>query len=251
MSRYFQSPDKPAFPDVVWARPETAHGAGKLLIVGGGGGDLGHVSGIYTKAEQAGAGTIRLLLPESLRKLTQDLPYIEYGPATPSGSFGQKALAELQDIARWSDGVSLAGDLGKNSETSLLLEKFVDGYDSLVIFDQLSYQSFASGWGKFLHRPAPSVLCMSFDQLRSLAIELGSTIAVTSEMPLKQYEAVLEFVSTQTNAVIVTPHHSSTWVAQNGNLCQSKTGEASSATIAVWAIQQPHKLYEAVVSSLL
>ena len=246
-----QTPDKPAFPDVVWARPETAHGAGKLLIVGGGGGDLGHVSLLYSQAEQAGAGTIRLLLPESLRKLTKDLPYIEYGPSTPSGSFGQKAFAELQDIAQWSDGVLLAGDLGKNSETSLLLGKFIDLYSGLIVFDQRSYESFAKGWGKLLNRPAPTVLCISFDQLRSLAIELGSTIAVTSEMPLKQYEAVLEFVSTQTNAIILTPHHGVTWVAQSDNLCQSKTGEPSSAKTAVWAIQQPHKLYESVVSSLL
>ncbi len=246
-----QTPDNPAFPDVVWARPETAHGAGKLLIVGGGGGDLGHVSALFSHAETAGAGTIRLLLPDSLRKLTKDLPHIEYAPSTPSGSFGQKALTELQDIAHWSDGVLLAGDLGKNSETSLLLEKFITKYPGIMVFDQDAYQSFASGWSKFLNRPSSTVLCLNFDQLRSLAIELGSTIAITNDITIRNFHQALIFISQHTEAVLLTSHNDSQWAVSRGAVCESRTPTSSSGKTAAWAIQQPHKLYEAVVSSLL
>ena len=38
------------------------------------------------------------------------------------------ALAPLLDLAQWADGVLLAGDIGRNSETTVLLETFMSKY---------------------------------------------------------------------------------------------------------------------------
>ena len=46
----------------------------------------------------------------------------EYAPSTPSGSFSTQALGELQAMANWADGTLIAGDIGRNSETAILLE---------------------------------------------------------------------------------------------------------------------------------
>src|SRR5690349_6150445 len=128
MPDFWQSQtDQPLFPNMLWSKPETKQGAGKLLIVGGQAQEFIHVAESFAAAEDAGAGTVRVLMPESTRKLTKMLPNIEYAPSNVSGSFAKSALAELLDAGQWADGVLLAGDLGKNSETNLMLESFIAG----------------------------------------------------------------------------------------------------------------------------
>ena len=55
--------DKPLYPDVVWSKPETKNGAGKLGIFGGSSGAMSLVASSYSAAENAGIGTIHLLVP--------------------------------------------------------------------------------------------------------------------------------------------------------------------------------------------
>jgi hypothetical protein len=124
-----QTADKPLFPDLLWSRPETKRTAGKLLIVGGNAHGFSAAAEAYGAAAKAGIGTARVLLPDSLQKTVGKVFAAgEYAPSTPSGSFSQQALAELLELAQWADGVLLAGDFGRNSETAILLESFAAKY---------------------------------------------------------------------------------------------------------------------------
>jgi hypothetical protein len=72
---------------------------------------------------------VRVLLPSATKKLvSQVFPEAEFAPSTPSGSFAREALGQLLDSADWADGVLLAGDFGRNSETAILLESFAQKY---------------------------------------------------------------------------------------------------------------------------
>src|SRR3982750_2547854 len=111
-----QTAEKPLFPDMLWSRPENKRQAGKLLVVGGNVHGFAAAATAYAEAGKAGIGTARVLLPDSLQKTVgRVLEAGEYAPSTPSGSFSQRALAELLEMASWADGTLLAGDFGRNS----------------------------------------------------------------------------------------------------------------------------------------
>src|SRR4051812_45465462 len=132
MQEYWQkqAATEPLFSDLLWSRPENRAHAGKLLIVGGNAQGLAAPAAAYSAATEAGIGTARVLLPDSLQKTVgRVFEAGEYAPSTPSGSFSRNALAELLAMSNWADGVLLAGDFGRNSETAIMLEQLVAKYE--------------------------------------------------------------------------------------------------------------------------
>ncbi len=73
-----------------------------MLIGGGNAHGFAAAGEAHGEAAKAGIGTARVILPDSLQKTVGKVFEAgEYAPSTPSGSFSQKALAELLDMA-WS-----------------------------------------------------------------------------------------------------------------------------------------------------
>src|SRR5665213_467989 len=124
-----QALDKPLFGELLWSQPENKNQAGKLLIIGGNAHGFRAPAEAYQESLNAGAGTVRVLLPSSLQKTVSKL-FVEanFASSTPSGSFSRASLAEALDIAEWSDSVLLIGDTGHNSETAIMLESFINKY---------------------------------------------------------------------------------------------------------------------------
>src|SRR6476659_3457494 len=88
-----QTSEKPAFPDMLWSRPENKRHAGKLMVIGGHKQSFSVPSRAYSGALKAGAGHVRIVLPDSLQKTVgKALPEAEFAPSTPIGSFGRQAL---------------------------------------------------------------------------------------------------------------------------------------------------------------
>ena len=243
-----QTAGKPLFPDVIWSKPETAKGAGKLLIIGGSLGNMANVARAYSQAESAGAGTISLLVPDSLAKITKQIPHIQYAPSNPSGGFAKNALAELLQASELKDGVFLAGDLSKNSETSVLVESFLEKYSDQLIISQESIETFASGFINFLLRPG-TILCLEQSQLRNLCLEIKSEHAITSQMDKPKLAKILHELSQTFQISFVVENSNEVWIAKNGLVADCDKTNYSSAKSAVWAIQQPEKLFQTLVSS--
>lgn len=245
-----QTSDKPLFPDLLWSRPETLQGAGKLLIIGGNEHSFVHVANTYNAAEKAGAGMIRVLVPDSLRKITKILPHIEYAPSNPSGSFAKSALTELLEAASWSDGVLLAGDLGKNSETSLLLEAFLMKFSGLVTIDSHALESIKLRVNQLIDNKN-RVIIWDINHLRQAAIDLALTQPVISNIDKPVLASILHSISSEhTSSFVINLNSNETWIANKGRVaqCYIKT-EVSSASFAVWALQNPTKNFEALVSA--
>jgi NAD(P)H-hydrate repair Nnr-like enzyme with NAD(P)H-hydrate dehydratase domain len=248
-----QQTDKPLFPDLLWSRPETRQGAGKLLIIGGQAQEFSHVAECYSAADQAGAGTIRVLMPESTRKSTKHLPNIEYAPSNQSGSFGREALSTLLDASQWANGVLLAGDLGKNSETTLMLEGFIAKYTDFLVMSAESLSAVQPFIENLFNRHG-TLLILDTAQLQKAAIKLQLQKPITSDMSHANLAEALHEITKQFLATIMVRTDSQTWTSSSGRVASSPNKNVSITTLAakasVWAIQNPTKIFEAVTTSL-
>lgn len=258
MQNYWQkqTSDKPLFPDLLWSRPENKNQAGKLLIIGGNAHGFAAAGEAYSTAIKAGIGTARVLLPDSLQKTVGRIFDVgEYAPSSPSGSFGQKALAEMLQMSEWADATLLAGDFGRNSETAIVLEKFVDKYSGQLVVTQDAADYFTKQPRGLLQRPE-TCLVLSFAQLQKLASSSKSTKPFLYESDiLHVVENLHEFTSLH-KIGLVTKHHDNMLTCFDGRICSTKlTADEpiwrvkTAAQAAVWWLQNPTKTYEALVTS--
>jgi hypothetical protein len=253
-----QSADKPLFPDMQWSRPETKHTAGKLLLVGGNAMGFAAPSLAFAEAEGAGVGTAQLLLPDSLRKaLASPIFPGEFAPSTPSGSFAQKALAELLQLSQWADGVLLAGDLGRNSETAILIEKFLEGFRGQVTLTHDAVDYVTSAPGLVLDRPA-TTLVLSFVQLQKLATSARFPSAFTFDMDFVRLVDNLHSFTQTYKLSIITKQLDNIFVASGGQVSSTKVAGdlkvwrvATAAHSAVWWLQHPTQTFEALTSAII
>jgi NAD(P)H-hydrate repair Nnr-like enzyme with NAD(P)H-hydrate dehydratase domain len=253
-----QTAEQPLYPDLLWSRPENKKQAGKMLIVGGNAHGFSAAGEAYAQAAKAGIGTARVLLPDSLQKTVgRVFEAGEYAPSTPSGSFSQKALAELLDMAQWADAVLLAGDFGRNSETAILLEQFISKYSGQLALTKDAADYFTKAPSALLARPN-TLLVLSFAQLQKIATNARFTTAFTFDMDfLRLIEALHEFAK-QHQAAIIVKHLQTVFVAANGQVSTTKLPEdletwrvQTAARTTTWWLQNPTKPFEALTTSLI
>lgn len=248
-----QTADSALFPDMLWSRPENRAHAGKLLIVGGNLHGFAAPAEAYGQAIKAGVGSCRVMLPDSLHKTVGKLfPEAEFAPSTPSGSFARTALAELLAAANWADGVLLAGDFGKNSETAILLEGFLSHYKGLLVVTQDALDYCLSASGGCLTRP-DTVIVVSTAQLRKLAVEARWPVAVTSSIDLMRLIDILHEQTSNHPCSIIVKHLENLLVASAGQISTTKLPHelpvwhtAAGATAAVWWLQNPAQPFQAL-----
>jgi hypothetical protein len=252
-----QALDKPLFPDLLWSRPENRTFAGKLLIIGGNAHGFAAPANAFTEAERSGIGVARVLLPDSLRA-TIGRVFVagEYAPSTPSGSFGQQTLAELIAMSDWSDGVLFAGDLGRNSETAILLEQSVATYKGQLTITKDALDYLTSAPQAVLQRPN-TLLVASFAQLQKIATRVHFPTAFTFSMDLLRLIELLHEFTTRYDVWLITKHLDTICVAGQGQVSTTKVSEqittwrvTSAAHAATWWLQTPSKPFAAMTSAV-
>lgn len=252
-----QVKDEPLFPDLLWSRPENRAHAGKLFIAGGNKYSFSAAANGFTEANKAGVGVARALLPNSLQKTVgRVFEAGEYAPSTPSGSFAQESLAEFISLAQWADGTLLAGDFGRNSETAILLEKFMEKYDGPLNITQ-------DAADYFIPNPLPALarqdtlFVISFAQLQKMAVNAKFTTAFRFDMDfLHLIDALHEFTSVH-QVFLITKHLDMLFVALNGRVSTTKLEldmpiwrVKTAAYAGVWWLQNPAKPFEALSTAV-
>lgn len=253
-----QTHDEPLFPELLWSRPEHKQFAGKLAVIGGNLHGFAAPAEAYGESMRAGVGLTRVLLPEAVKRLVGSLfETIEFAPSNMSGSFSQKALAEWLNLAMWSDGVLLAGDLGRNSETAIVLEKFIMKYRGTLIITKDAADYAIPLTNTILNRPGTSWV-VSMAQLQKLGIQAGTTHAITLDMDLLRLVEALHILTSEHPCTIVTKHHDTLYVAHEGRVSTTKLRTDMpiwrvkiAAHTAVWHIQNPTKPFEAATCAML
>lgn len=247
-----QDPKKPLYPDLIWSRPENKNHAGKLLLIGGKAGEFINVSSTYILANKAGAGIIRTLLPDSLQQIGKNIDEVEFSRSNQGGGFAKTALADFFDLSDWADQVLLAGDFGKNAETTVILDGYLLRSQKPIVLSQKALTSISLSYEQLLKLPV--TLVITRDELRKIAIRIGSHIAVTSTANFETIKEVMFNISSQSKANLVIIDQDNTWVAVNGNIISTKTTPIDintlAAYVAVWQMQNPDKPLQALATAV-
>ncbi len=252
-----QSTETPLFDDILWSRPENKTNAGKLLLVGGNSHGFASVAEAYIVAQQSGAGVVRALLPDSLRKTVGAvLEATIFAPSTPSGSFASSSLDELLLESAWADGVLIAGDLGRNSETSMLLESFVQKYSGLLTLTKDAVDYFNHTPEMILKRPNTS-LVLSLAQLQKLGTNVKFETPFLLSMGMLLLVQALHEFTLRYQVTIITKELDQIVVASNGNVSSTKLTkdldiwrvQVASLASVFW-IQNPSKTFEAMTTAI-
>lgn len=253
-----QETHKPLFPELEWSRPENRQKAGKLLVIGGNAHGFAAPAEAYGIALDTGIGTVRALLPDATRKTVSSvMPEADFAPSTPSGSFSQKALTELLEASAWADGVLIAGDLGRNSETAVLLEAFLAKFHGQITLTKDAADYISSTPRTALGRENTLVV-LSMSQLQRLAIAAKFPQALTFRMDLLHLVGWLHQFSATHNIQLMVKHLDVLFVAARGRVSTTKLQNDQpiwrlklASRASVWWLQHPHKNFEALTTSVV
>lgn len=258
---WFNQADKPLYPDIIWSKPENRTHAGKLLIIGGHAHGFAAPAECYQRALEAGAGSVRVLIPDHIRKQLSRVQgpslELEYAPSTPSGSFAHASLATMIDNAAWADSIIFAGDLGRNSETAIVLEKFVTKTKQNIVITKDAVDYFTTVPQTIINRPH-TTLVLSIAQLQKLLKNASYPETITYGMDLMHLVDTLHTFTTNYRLHIVVKHHDTIVVAVNGFVSSTKTEDKIeeiwrvpvASRVAVWLMQNPSKPFEAITSAI-
>ncbi len=254
-----QTKDSPLFPDLLWSRPETKRTRGKLLIIGGSSHGFAAPAEAYQAAVTAGVGTARVLMPDAIKAVAGKLlETVDFAPSTTSGSFSQKALTELFEHAAWADGVLLAGDHGRNSETAILIEKFLASFSGQVTLTKDTVDYALNQAKSILQRPN-TLLVVTMAQLQKLYQEARLPEAITFDMDLLRLVEALHRFTSQHPVHLIVKQLNQLMVASDGQVSTTLTTDTledhwrvqTAAHASVWWLQNPLKSFEALTISLV
>jgi len=250
-----QTQEKPLYQDILWSRPESKAGAGRVTIIGGNSFAIGAPGLAYNEADRSGAGVIRVVMPQSVKKnVSVLLPDADFAPSNPSGSFAKSALAVFMDTVYWSDLVLLAGDFGRNSESAVLLESFVQKYKGPLTITQDAVDYFKALPDLLLSREQ-TLIVLSLAQLQKLFINAAIMTPITYGMSIPQLIEALHELTNTYAAIIIVKHHEIICCAYSGQVTTTKNDQeiwrvTTAARASVFYMQNLEKPLEAVTSSL-
>lgn len=253
-----QSYSKPLYEDLLWSRPEQKALAGKLLIVGGNSHAIAAPGEAFALAGTGGAGDVKVVMPDKTRKLIGGkLPLgIELVPSTPSGSFSKEALAPLQSYCAWSDLTLFAGDIGRNSETAILLEQLASKMPGLQTYTRDAADYFSDTSLTLLDREN-TLLVLSFAQLQKFAVSAKSQTAITFDMGLPNLCNALSELTQVHKASIITQQFSNIIIAHDGKVVVTaletepeKWRLKTAVAASIWLMQNQAVPLEALATSI-
>jgi len=252
-----QSVETPLFPDIEWSKPEQKAQAGKLGIIGGNSLGFAGVAEAYTVATATGAGSVRVLLPDVLRKaISSSITDAIFAPTNPSGSLAKDAIAEMNTVGEWATSVLLIGDAGRSSETAIAYEQFIQKYTGQLVITRDAIDLVKNASELLVERPN-TVLVASFAQLQKLFQAVYYPKVLTFSMQLTNLvEAVHKFTITYPVTIVVL-HQDTLVIAHEGAVVTQPwdnpmliwrgTVATKAATYMLWT---PTKPLEAIASSL-
>ena len=253
-----QTSTKPLFPDIEWAKPEQRSQAGRVGVVGGNKLGFAGVAEAYSRALTIGAGEVRVLLPDALKKsIPPSITEAIYAPSNPSGSLAKDASGDLAALGAWATSMLMIGDAGRNSETAILYEDFLRQYDRPLILTRDAIDLVKNSSQALIDRPN-TLLVMSFAQLQKLFQSVYYPKILTFSMQLAQLVDALHKFTVTYPVTIAVLHKDHLAVAQNGQVTTTPWDNAmaiwrgSVATKATcYLMWHPSKPLEAVTASLV
>lgn len=251
-----QTSSKPLYPDIEWSKPEQRSQAGRLGIIGGNKLGFAGVAEAYGKAQDSGAGEVRVLLPDVLKKtIPPVMADVIFGATNPSGSLARDARTEMGALSTWATGILLIGDAGRNSETAILYEDFLQDYTGPLTITRDAVDLVKNSAMTVVERP-DTLLIVSFAQLQKLFQSVYYPKVLTFSMQLAQLvDAVHKFTITYP-CTIMTLHKDYLIIAHGGEVTTTEwqnpmaiwRGSVAAKTASYWLWNRAKPLESATAS---
>jgi NAD(P)H-hydrate repair Nnr-like enzyme with NAD(P)H-hydrate dehydratase domain len=259
MQDYWQKQDlkNPLYEDLVWSKPEQKNLAGNLLIIGGNAHAVSAPGEAFSIAMAQGIGTTKVVVPVATKRLfgSHAPVALEFADSNPSGSFSTRALPQLQSYVQWSDAVLFAGDIGRNSETAILLEKLLE-MPNKYIFTRDAADYFMDHPTPLLHRDQ-TLLVLSFAQLQKYAQHTDFKKAFTYDMSLMAIVETVQEFSSVCKSYFVTEHKGTLIIAVDGKVITTllptepeKWRLKVASAASVWWLQNPTQPLKALATAI-
>lgn len=251
-----QTADKPLFKELEWSRPEQTSRAGRLGIIGGNKLGFHAIAESYETARKTGAGEVRVLLPDCLKKSLPMIPDAIFGACNPSGSLAADAMPEMRAIGEWANEVLLIGDAGRNSETAVLYESWIREYDGPLTVTRDAIDLIKNAPDLLVERP-DTLIIASFAQVQKLFAGIYYPKILTFSMQLAQLVDALHKFTVTYPCTIVTLHRDQLIIAHGGEVVTQVFTDAMriwrgdvATKAAVWWLWSPTKPLAAVSASI-
>jgi NAD(P)H-hydrate repair Nnr-like enzyme with NAD(P)H-hydrate dehydratase domain len=253
-----QQPTKPLFRDIEWSRPEQKTSRGRLGIIGGNKLGFAGVAESYSTALNTGAGEVRVLLPDCLRKsIPPSMTDVIFAPCNPSGSLSRDALPDLTALGTWASCLLLAGDAGRNSETAIAYSNLIRDYTGQLVITRDAVDLVKNDSEALVNRPN-TTLIVSFAQLQKIFQAVYYPKMLTFSMQLLQLVEALHKFTVTYPVTIAVLHRDTLIVAHDGQVVTTKwetplaiwrgITAARAATYLMWTPSQP---LQAIATSLV
>lgn len=249
-----------AFPEIEWSKPENKSHAGRLVIIGGNTHGFSSVAEAFTLTSQAGIGNVKAILPEAaLKQLAGAAPVgLESAASNASGGFSRDSLRQLLSFAVTSDGLLLAGDFGRNSETAITINDLLKKFSGPVIATKDTINYFVTDAESIRDRKE-TILVLNLAQLQKLTKTIQFDQPILFEAGIATLVASLHTLTTNFPFGIITMHHSHLIVAIGGQVSTTPHTQENleelwqlqiASKAAVYTLQHPGKVFEALTSSV-
>lgn len=215
--------EKPQFPELEWNKPERRDQAGRLLIVGGYLHNLNAPATSYDITKKQGIGNIKVALPDKTRPLLgKTLPAAIFLPSTSSGELSKDGLNELLEWSSWSDTILLPGDLGRNSQTTLLISDLIENTTNQLVIARDAVDSLQNSPESLTARDKTTII-LSFAQLQKLVQNLKLPTPLSFTMDLVKLVEFLHSFTVKNPCSIVTLHQNKYIIATGGQVSTTPT----------------------------
>ena len=254
-----QKTNESLFPDIEWSKPEQKSARGKLLIVGGNKNGFMTVGKSFTIASEAGAGEVKVAMPDILKNnLPKEFSEGVFLPTNSGGGFAFDGKQELLNVCDWADGILLIGDSGMNPQTALLFEELLaqQGSDTWITITRDAVDLVIE-MGEVLVNLSNVHLVMTFAQIQKLFQKVFYPRPLLySQQLVNVVESLHKFTTTYPVALTLL-HQDNLIVAYDGKVVtqkfndQLKLIDGTLATrSAVYLLWNKTKPLESIASSL-
>jgi NAD(P)H-hydrate repair Nnr-like enzyme with NAD(P)H-hydrate dehydratase domain len=205
-AEFLKQTTEPLFPKILWERPINKKAAKQLLIIGGHASEFSKTQMAYQEAMAAGVGGAKVVLPDSVYKLTGSLPDCLFVPSTQSGSIAKSALDEIFRYIDECDGLLMPGELSHNTETTSVVEQIVRGCTKPLVIsgeviEMLLYEP------SLIFGKSQRLLLANSQTFIKLASKLGVAIKIKPSASLVNKIELLEALSQNNSADYVLNGH--------------------------------------------
>jgi hypothetical protein len=255
-NNWLRQTEKPLFPELEWNKPERRNQAGRLLIIGGTTHELNAPARAFEYARKNGIGDTKIALPDKTKKFVgATLPEAVFLPSTNSGELSSEGSRELLEYTLWSDTLLLAGENGRNSQTTILFEELLRTFTGNAVITKDAIDILANHPEVLLKRPQ-TTLVVSFAQLQKLMQNFKNPTPLTFTMDLVKLVEFLVNFSKEHPVGIITQHQSQLLAAANGQVsttklaAQQKQWRLHAASLAAcYTTWNPEKQFESLTES--